>query len=349
MQDEKVHNQYMQRCLQLAALGRGTVSPNPVVGAVLVHDGKIIGEGWHKKYGGPHAEVNCINSVADANRHLVPEATMYVSLEPCCHYGKTPPCTGLIIENNIKTVVIGCRDSFEAVSGKGIEILRQAGVTVIEQVLREECEQINAPFFTFHRYKMPYVILKWAQTADGYIAPGQQLNSTERWLISNAIVNRLVHRWRSEADGIMIGAHTLQLDDPLLNVRLWPGKNPVKLILAGNNKLNSNLKIFADTITPVICFGNTGVPEQENVQIVNITQIDEILNYLYRQQIQTVLVEGGAHVLEQFISGGFYNEIRVITNNNLLPGNGLKAPVFPGLKLINSTCYADNRVNIYSK
>ena len=252
----------MHRCLELAGHGSGYVSPNPMVGAVLVHSGRIIGEGYHQRYGQAHAEVNCIDSVSETDRRLIGESTLYVSLEPCAHFGKTPPCTDLIIKHKIPKCVVGCRDPFKEVDGKGIEKLRAAGVHVEVGVLEKECKELNKRFFTFHTEHRPYIILKWAQTGDGFIAgplnpsaswrrtfedSGETKVIQERLLISNEYSNRLVHKWRSEEASILVGTNTALLDDPELTTRLWTGPSPVRIVLDMNLRLPSSLKMFNDT------------------------------------------------------------------------------------------------------
>ena len=217
--DEK----YISRCLQLAKLGAGNVAPNPMVGAVLVHNHIIIGEGYHKQFGEAHAEVNCINSVIAEQKSLIEKSTMFVSLEPCSHFGKTPPCSNLIIQQKIKKVVIGCRDIYEEVDGKGIERLRNAGVEVVTGILENESKELNKRFFTFHQQKRPYIILKWVQSANGKIG-----SENERIFISNNYSNRLVHKWRSEEAAILVGKNTVLIDDPALTTRLWKGKKSCK-------------------------------------------------------------------------------------------------------------------------
>ena len=214
------HYTYMQRCLQLAVLGAGNVAPNPMVGAVLVNNGDIIGEGYHQQYGGPHAEPNCINDVPVEMKHMIPGSTLYVSLEPCAHFGKTPPCADLIIKTGIKKVVVGCRDPFSKVDGKGIDKLRNAGVEVIIGEWENECKELNKRFFTFHTKSRPYIVLKWAQTANGKMAA----EGEDRLLISNDYTNRLVHKWRSEEAAILVGRNTALMDNPSLTTRLWKGK-----------------------------------------------------------------------------------------------------------------------------
>ena len=249
----------MHRCLELALSGSGNVAPNPMVGSVLVYNDRIIGEGYHQQYGKAHAEVNCIASVAEADRESISKSTMYVSLEPCAHYGKTPPCADLIIQHKIPHVVVGCRDPFEEVNGKGIEKLLAAGIKVEMSELEKECIELNKRFFTFHTKQRPYIILKWAQTADQFIG----VNSpAQRLLISNEYSNRLVHKWRSEEAGILIGTNTALLDDPELTVRHWPGRSPIRLVIDIDLRLPADLKIFNKEI-PTIIF-NSKKEQREN-------------------------------------------------------------------------------------
>ena len=230
----------MHRCLELAQLAAGNTAPNPMVGSVLVHNDKIIGEGYHQVYGQAHAEVNCISSVKPEHQGLIPQSTIYVSLEPCAHFGKTPPCADLIIKHQIPKVVVGCRDPFVQVNGKGIEKLQAAGIEVTVGVLEKECKELNKRFFTFHTEHRPYIILKWAQTADLKIAA----EDYGRVLISNAQSNRIVHKWRSEEMAILVGTNTALFDDPELNTRLWPGGHPIRLVVDMNLRLPSSLKLF---------------------------------------------------------------------------------------------------------
>jgi diaminohydroxyphosphoribosylaminopyrimidine deaminase/5-amino-6-(5-phosphoribosylamino)uracil reductase len=327
------HEQYMQRCLQLAKLGAGFTRPNPMVGAVLVHDNVIIGEGYHRDYGKPHAEVNCIASVKDTHRHLIAHSTLYVSLEPCAHYGKTPPCTDLIIKNKIPKVVIGCTDPFEQVNGKGIEKLKAVGVEVITGILEKECIDLNKRFFVFHTKKRPYIILKWAQTVDKKIA----LNENKRLIISNEFTNRLVHKWRAEEAAILVGTNTVAIDDPLLTNRLWAGKNPVRLVIDKHLKLTSGAGIFNhDASTIVFNLHKTSmelnaVPENKvyyyKLNYEN-SLIKQVADACFKLNIQSILVEGGLRLLQSFIDEQLYDELRIITNENMFAGNGLPAPVF---------------------
>lgn len=319
---------YMHRCLELARLGAGSVAPNPMVGAVLVYENRIIGEGYHQVYGEAHAEVNCINSVLVADAPLIPLSTLYVSLEPCAHFGKTPPCSDLIIHYQIKTVVIGCRDPFTEVDGKGIEKLQKAGVTVTVGVLEAECRELNKRFFTFVTQHRPYIILKWAQTANGLIAG----EGEERLLISQAYTNRLVHQWRSEEAAILIGTNTALADDPSLTNRLWTGKHPVRIVVDRNLRLPVTLNLF-DQQQKTIVINTVKAEERENLSYQKIAAtddtIDAILKVAYKEKLQSVLVEGGAALLQSFINKGLWDEARIITNPLLTVSKGLPAPILP--------------------
>jgi diaminohydroxyphosphoribosylaminopyrimidine deaminase / 5-amino-6-(5-phosphoribosylamino)uracil reductase len=340
----KIDEQYMQRCLQLAAMGAGEVAPNPMVGAVLVYEDRIIGEGYHKKFGEAHAEVNCINSVADDDKKFIAESTLYVSLEPCAHFGKTPPCADLIIKNKIPRVVIGCRDSFEEVAGKGIEKLKAAGINVRAGILETECLEMNKRFFVFHAMKRPYIILKWAQSSDGKIAA--PLNPPEggnlehavarRLLISNEFTNRLVHKWRSEEAAILVGTNTALLDDPSLTTRFSPGNNPLRLVIDTDLKLPVHLKLFDGTAKTIV-FNYRKQAESNNLVYYQLKKEENILTQiaaaLYSMNIQSVIVEGGAKLLQSFIDEALWDEARVIYNEQLTIGNGLNAPVLKDNKL----------------
>lgn len=349
----------MQRCLQLAAFGAGHVAPNPLVGAVLVYQDRIIGEGYHQQYGGPHAEVNCFNSVAEADKKHISESTLYVSLEPCAHFGKTPPCADLIIKNKIPNVVIGCRDSFAEVDGKGIEKLKAAAVQVELGILQDESLQMNKRFFTFHNEHRPYIILKWAQSSDGFIAP---LNPPEegtfehagikRLLISSDISNRLVHKWRSQEAAILVGTNTALLDDPSLTTRLWPGNNPLRLVIDAELKLPESLKCF-DGSTKTIVFNYKKQADAFNLVYQQLNKdegmLTQILSSLYQQQIQSVIVEGGSKLLQSFIDADLWDEARVITNTTLVIGKGLASPVLKNEVLFNKEKSATDNVSFFKK
>lgn len=323
------HELYMERSLQLAALGAGFVAPNPLVGAVLVYNHRIIGEGWHKVYGGPHAEINCLQSVTEENRHLIKESTLYVTLEPCAHYGKTPPCALRIVEEGIKKVVIGTRDPFPEVNGKGIEILRQAGVEITLGVLEDACRWQNRRFFTFHEKKRPYIHLKWAVTADGFMSAGKE----ERLKISSLVSDRLVHKWRSEEAAIMVGTQTALLDKPMLNNRLWSGAQPVRILIDRNLKISSS---YLESLTgsPVIILNDQKDEIVGNIRWIkmnfeNSPDVNGILKQLYDVKLQSVFIEGGAALLQSFLQQNCWDEVHIITNTRLLAGSGLAAPAKP--------------------
>jgi diaminohydroxyphosphoribosylaminopyrimidine deaminase / 5-amino-6-(5-phosphoribosylamino)uracil reductase len=319
------HALFMERCLQLAVLGAGYTAPNPLVGAVLVYKDKIIGEGYHELYGQAHAEVNCLASVDENDRHLISESILYVSLEPCAHTGKTPPCADLIIREKIPVVVIGCRDPFPQVDGKGIEKLKSHGVKLIYPVLEDKCMTMNRRFMLFHLEKRPYIILKWAQSANGKTGSPDG----HRLFISNEYSNKLVHKWRSEEAAIMVGSNTAIADNPHLTTRLWKGKNPIRVVLDGKNKLNSTSHLF-DGESPTIILNyekNGGADHVRYIKINKHTEIvKEILHVLYEEEITSVIVEGGTKLLNLFFESGMWDEARVITNNYLQIDNGQPAP-----------------------
>lgn len=315
----------MQRCIELAAKGKGYTTPNPLVGSVLVYKNCIIGEGYHQVYGKSHAEVNCINSVAQHCQQLIKDAVLYVSLEPCAHFGKTPPCADLIIENNIPKVVIGSLDPFSAVNGKGIDKLKAAGIEVVYGVLKEKCMALNKHFFTFYLKKRPYILLKWAETADHKIALGKG----ERLLISNEYSNRLVHQLRSEYQAILVGTNTAKLDNPALTNRLWNGNNPIRLVIDLDLKLPENLQVF-DQIQRTIVFNTYRYEEKKNRLLYKIDTgknlIQEIMEACLKLNIHSIIVEGGAKLLQSFIESDNWDEAMIITNNQLVVGNGIAAP-----------------------
>jgi len=342
------HEYFMHHCLKLASFGAGYVAPNPLVGSVLVFKNKIIGEGWHKKYGESHAEINCINSVKPENRELISESVLYISLEPCNHFGKTPPCTELIIRSGIKKVVIGCRDPFIEVNGKGIEKLRSSGIEVIESVLEIECKELNKRFFTFHIKHRPYIILKWAQSADKRIAG----NGEYRLLISNQKTNRLVHKWRSEEASILIGTNTAMLDDPELTTRFWPGMSPVRLVLDMNLRLPARLKIFS-TAQKTIIFNKIKQEEKDNLIFYKLLEnkdlVSQIINALFKFKLLSVIVEGGSRLIQSFIEANLWDEVRIITNKEIVINNGLEAPVLPLSKIINEKQILNDKIVFYQK
>jgi diaminohydroxyphosphoribosylaminopyrimidine deaminase/5-amino-6-(5-phosphoribosylamino)uracil reductase len=328
-----LHEKYMHRCLELAALGLGNVSPNPMVGAVIVHEELIIGEGYHHQYGQAHAEVNAVNMAfadfADAE-DLLKNSTIYVSLEPCAHYGKTPPCADLIIKHQIPTVVVGCRDPFEQVNGKGIEKLREAGIEVISGVLEEECQWLNRRFFTRVQKQRPYVILKWAQTDDGFFAPADK---SQFW-ITGDISSKLVHKWRSEEDAILVGKNTAAIDNPQLNVRNWHGRAPKRVIIDRKLELGNKLNVYDQSVETLV-FNEVKTAIEGKVKYIALEDFERfvpqyILFQLYLQDIQSVIIEGGAHTINGFIEAGLWDEARIFTGKSVL-GEGIKAPCITGI------------------
>ena len=320
---------FMQRCLELALLGMGDVAPNPMVGCVIVYEGKIIGEGYHEKYGQAHAEVNAVRSVK--NPELLSKSTLYVSLEPCAHFGKTPPCSDLIIESCIPRVVIGTVDPFAKVSGKGIEKMRAAGIEVEVGLLENECRELNRRFFTFHEKKRPYILLKWAQTLDGFIDTDRSETQHPTW-ITNTLSKRLVHRQRSEESAILIGTNTAQYDNPALTVREWMGNQPVRMVIDRTRRLNSNLTIF-DQKSPTWVFTDVECEDTENVKFITLDFKQDILPQmlaeLYKRDILSVVVEGGSILLDSFLSHELWDEAFVYTGNQFF-GKGVAAPHISG-------------------
>lgn len=329
--------------MELALLGKGYVSPNPLVGCVVVHNDRIIGEGWHKKYGEAHAEVNALESVTDKSR--LKESTVYVNLEPCSHFGKTPPCADLLVANRIQRVVISNVDSNPLVDGAGIRRLREAGIEVTTGVLEKEGHELNIRFFTFVTQKRPYIILKWAQTADGFIA---KENFRSKW-ISNGYSRRLVHKWRSEEDAVLAGTRTVFHDNPQLNVRQWSGRNPTRVVIDRFLKLNKNLHVF-DRSQPTLVYNLIKHEEQDNLVLVRLDEgnfIQHLIADLYKRNIQSLVVEGGALTLQAFIDEGMWDEARVFTAARTF-GRGIAAPVCRGV-LIGSDNVGGDTLSVYVK
>lgn len=343
---ESTHELYMRRCVQLAALGAGYVAPNPLVGAVLVYDNKIIGEGYHQRYGEAHAEVNCLASVEPVNKQYIPHSVLYVSLEPCAHHGKTPPCADLIIQHKIPKVIIGCRDPFIQVDGKGIEKLEAAGIDAQLGILENECKEINKRFLTFHTKHRPYIILKWAQTADFRISSG----SNQRLFISNEYSNRLVHKWRSEEASVLVGTNTAFNDNPELTTRLWNGPSPARLIIDMDLRLPSSLKVFNQQVRTII-FNKVKHEETGNLLYYQVTDdvnlVHQVIHALYYLHIQSVIVEGGARLLQSFIDESLWDEARIITNTKMIMGNGLPAPHMTKAVTAESIFLHDDSVQIF--
>lgn len=308
----------MRRCFQLAANGLGMVAPNPMVGAVIVHQDKIIGEGYHRKYGEVHAEVNAVNSVADSS--LLSEATIYVSLEPCAHFGKTPPCVDLLVKHRFKRVVIANRDPFDAVDGKGIDRLIANGIDVEVGVLEQEGRELNRRFFTFHEQKRPYIILKWAQSKDGFV--GRENESV--W-ITKPETRKLVHLWRSQEMGIMVGRNTVQIDDPELTARDVVGNQPTRIVIDRLATLPSSKRVF-NSAAPFFVL-NEKVDSEHYFKIDFGDFFAQAMDVLHRKNIGSLIVEGGSNTLQRFIDAGLWDEARVLTGDVHL-GRGIKAPVF---------------------
>jgi diaminohydroxyphosphoribosylaminopyrimidine deaminase / 5-amino-6-(5-phosphoribosylamino)uracil reductase len=337
MQDS-VHEQFMRRCLQLAEIGLRAAMPNPSVGAILVYMGRIIGEGFTSPYGGPHGEVNCINSVNSDDKQYIPASTLYVSLEPCSHFGKTPPCSDLIIKHRIKTVVIGSSDPNPLVAGRGIEKLKAAGCTVITEVLKDECREMNRRFFTFHEKKRPYVILKWAQSADGFLAPLKNsvsptvdINALKPVWITNPYSRQLVHKWRSEEAAILVGTQTVIDDNPSLDVRDWTGPNPVRIVLDRTGRITADFSVKNQKIRTIVLTEQVGLTNLDNLIYEQIA-FDEnlaanVLNVLYRHNLLSVIIEGGSKTLETFINAG--DEARIFAGPAYI-GDGIKGPEITG-------------------
>jgi riboflavin biosynthesis protein ribD len=326
-----VEEKYMARCIELARGGEGNTAPNPMVGAVIVHKGKIIGEGFHRKCGEAHAEVNAVASVRD--EALLRDSTIYVSLEPCSHYGKTPPCAELIIRKGIPRVVVGTLDPFPEVSGRGVRMLREAGIEVVTGVLEEEARALNPAFMTFQIRKRPYVYLKWAQSADGFMDIRREDASVPSVLLSSAETLRRVHRLRSEVEAIMVGTRTALLDNPSLTVRHWAGRSPVRVVLDRTLKLPVGSHLL-DGAVPTLVFTAVEVESRPNVEYVQIDfgqeVLSQVLQYLYGQNLNSLMVEGGAELLESFLDAGLWDEAWVETAPVVL-GAGVKAPAVPGV------------------
>jgi diaminohydroxyphosphoribosylaminopyrimidine deaminase/5-amino-6-(5-phosphoribosylamino)uracil reductase len=328
----------MRRCLELAGNGRGSVAPNPLVGAVLVADGSIIAEGFHKQFGGPHAEVNAIATLSD--RTLLERSTLYVNLEPCSHFGKTAPCADLIVESRIPRVVVGCADIFEEVRGRGILKLQRSGVDVLEGVLAREALLLNCRFFTRHAYRRPYVILKWAATSDGYIA---RTDHTSKWISSDASRAR-VHEWRAVEDAILVGTATARHDNPALTVRMTSGRNPLRIVIDRHLALSPNLTLF-DGNTETLVFNSLRSERRSaNVELVKIDDPDgfvpSILQELYQRRISSLIVEGGSRTLSSFIEADAWDEARVFESKAKF-GEGIPAPPLPHPPLSEEECGGD--------
>jgi diaminohydroxyphosphoribosylaminopyrimidine deaminase / 5-amino-6-(5-phosphoribosylamino)uracil reductase len=330
MEQQSSDEIFMWRCLQLAKLGAGTAEPNPLVGSVIVHDGKIIGEGYHRQFGQSHAEVNAINSVA--SQEVLKQSTIYVNLEPCSHFGKTPPCADLIINKGIPKVVIGMKDPFGKVNGAGIQKLKDAGCEVITGISETACRELNRAFITFHKKKRPYIILKWAQSSDGFIDANRTHTINRPTWLTNETCRSLVHKWRSEVKAIMVGYNTALYDNPRLNIRDWHGPEPLRLVTDRNLTLPKNLFLF-DQSQPTWVLNTIKDESLVNLNYIKIPFGDEmfpkLMDKLYQAGINQLFVEGGQKLLQSFIDIGLWDEARVFTGNTLLE-NGVQAPVLKG-------------------
>ena len=340
------HNAYMLRCLELAQKGTGFTAPNPMVGAVLVHQDRIIGEGWHRQYGNSHAEVNCLRSVKPEHQSLIAQSTLYVSLEPCAHHGKTPPCTELIIRHHIPKVVIGCTDTFSKVSGKGIAQLKAAGIAVITGIEEQACRYLNRRFFTFHEQQRPYVVLKWAQSADGFITPEKE----QQQMLSNVFSQRMVHKMRSEEAAILTGYQTARIDNPKLNNRLWSGSSPLRVVIDKNLELPTHLHLFTDGQPTLII--NAKKEEQSGSLIWRKINFDQnpaaaVLKVLHEENLLSVLIEGGSKTLNLFIEAGLWDEATVIGTAISLK-RGIKAPCLKDAQLQQQYVLENDQIALFA-
>ncbi len=337
---------FMRRCIQLAKNGLGSTAPNPAVGAVVVYRNKIIGEGFTSPFGGSHAEVNAIKSVK--NKELLPKSVLYVTLEPCSHFGKTPPCADMIIATKIPKVVIGLLDPHEKVAGKGIQKLRDAGCEVHVGVLQKECREHHKRFLTFHEKKRPYIILKWAETADGFIAPERELRETEPqpYWITGELARQLVHKWRSEEQAILVGTTTVLEDNPKLNVRLWNGKSPIRIVLDKELKIPMDYHVLDTQQRTIVVTNKKEVfSKKKGVEYIQLDSAEELAEglckALYALDIQSVLVEGGAQTLQTFIGAGLWDEARIFQGPSLFK-KGVKAPRISGTSVASKKLEQDH-------
>lgn len=336
----------MARCLQLALKGKGRVAPNPMVGSVIVHNNVIIGEGYHKKCGDVHAEVNAINSVID--KSLLSESTIYVSLEPCAHFGKTPPCSDLIISHKIPNVIIGMQDPFSKVNGLGIKRMKDSGCNIKVGSLEDKCLELNKEFITFHTKKRPYIILKWAQTLDGLIDKVRNDDDDQKpnW-ITNEVCRSLVHKWRTEVQAIMVGTNTAKIDNPKLNIRSWSGNSPLRIVIDRNLKLPKNLNLFDQTL-PTLVLNELKNGKDNNTEFYKIkfnnTFIKNLMLLLFERNIISLFIEGGKDFLNSFINENYWDEARIFTGNSYF-NKGIKAPIVNG-KIISTEKLRDNTLTI---
>lgn len=348
-EQRNIDEMYMQRCLELAQMAEGDTYPNPMVGSVIVCEGKIIGEGYHRKAGTPHAEVNAVASVAD--KELLSRSTLYVNLEPCAHWGRTPPCAKLIIDNHIPRVVVGCVDTFSEVSGRGIDMMRKAGIDVTTGVLESQCRHINRRFFTYHEQHRPYIILKWAESADGYIDAPRDATNRPTWL-TNEACRRIVHKQRSTESAIMIGVNTALLDNPSLTLRLWQGNQPLRVVIDPHLRLSDNTTLLSDDLPTLIL--NASKDDSTTSKVYkridfSDNALSHILDALYDMELQSVIVEGGAVTLNHFIGSGMWDRIYRYRGPIVLNA-GVKAPYLPdGLTLVNHYNIDGSELDIFEK
>ena len=341
----KTHEYFIDKCISLARKGALEVSPNPMVGCVIVNNGEIIGEGYHKEYGKNHAEVNAIHSVKDKSE--LKNSILYVNLEPCCHHGKTPPCTDLIIKYNIPKVVIGCIDTFSKVSGQGIKKLKDNSVEVIYGVLKKDCVELNKRFFCYHIKKRPYIILKWAKSKDNFIAP---INQEKPFWMTSEKSKKLVHSWRAEEDAILIGRKTVLADNPSLTVRMCEGKNPKRIIIDKELSLDKKSNVFDDQAETVV-FNNikSAIIDKTTYLKADFNNLnEEILNQLYNRDILSLIIEGGTITINSFIEKNLYDEIRVFTTEKLLK-NGVNSPALPDINLIKTMMINNDKLEVYKR
>ena len=345
-----IEEKYMRRALQLARLGRGSVSPNPMVGAVIVADGRIIGEGFHRRFGEGHAEVNAVASVSEADSRLLPESTIYVTLEPCSHYGKTPPCSKLIIDRKIPRVVICSLDPFKEVSGRGIRMLRDAGCEVVSGVLEEECKALNAVFMTAHTRQRPYVIMKWAESSDHFVDRVRSADETAE-AFSTPKTLMLSHKLRTEVDAIMVGAHTVRMDNPSLTARHWSGRQPLRVVVSSRGEFSGkNYRVLSDGQPTLLMLAEPLQNVEKNVEIEIVADlahpIQSICSQLYKRGVTSLLVEGGPRLQQQFLDAGLWDEIRVEQSSRRL-GEGVKAVDIPQGRVWDETVDGNRIVHIY--
>ena len=341
----KTHEYFMEKCIDLAKMGIQDVSPNPMVGSIIVYNNEIIGQGYHEKYGSNHAEVNAINSVQD--KSLLEQSTLYVNLEPCCHQGKTPPCTDLIIENKIPKVVIGCKDSYSKVSGNGIKKLRNNLIEVIDCVLDDKCRELNRRFFCYHEKKRPYIILKWAKSKDNFIAP---INQEKPFWMTSEKSKKLVHSWRAEEDAILVGRKTVVADNPSLTVRMCEGKNPIRIVIDKELSLNKKSNVFDDQAETIV-FNNikSAIIDKTTYLKADFKNLNEdILNQLYNRDILSLIIEGGTITINSFIEKNLFDEIRIFTTDKFLK-KGINSPEFPDINLIKTSIINNDKLEVYKR